>query len=80
MRAMALPSFPPDDPATQEGELLLGPPGSELRAHVRQAAAAALRGEPGVSASAARLRLARVPGVADELAALDSSATADLGL
>ena len=69
---MALPSFPPDDPATHEGELLLGPPGSQLRTQVRQAAAAARRGEGGVSAAAARLRLARVPGVADELATLDS--------
>ncbi len=80
MSTMALPSFPPDDPATLEGELLLGPPGSALRAQVRKAAAAALRGEPAISASAARKRLAKVPGVAEELAALDSHSPSDLDL
>ena len=77
---MALPSFPPDDPATLEGELLLGPPESDLRAQVRKAAVAAQRGESAISASAARQRLAKVPGVAEELAALDSLSPADLDL
>ena len=77
---MALPSFPADDPASQEAELLLGPPGSKLRAQVREAAAAALRGEPGLSAAEARKRLARVPGVADELAALDAPVPSDSDL
>jgi len=77
MREMALPSFPADDPATQEAGRLLGPRGSKLRAQVREAAAAALRGEPGVTAAEARKRLARVAGVAEELAALDAPVPSD---
>ena len=42
-------SFPPDDPATLEGELLLGAPESDLRAQVRKAAVAAQRGESAIS-------------------------------
>ncbi len=71
MRGMALPAFPTDDPATQEAEALLGPPGSPLRIQVRQAAAAAQRGQPALSAATARERLSRIAGVADELRALD---------
>ncbi|MFN2462305.1 MAG: hypothetical protein ABR573_00195 [Candidatus Dormibacteria bacterium] len=77
---MALPSFPADDPATQEAERLLGPRDSKLRAQVREAAAAALRGEPAVTAAEARKRLARMPRVADELAALDAPAPSDSDL
>jgi hypothetical protein len=69
---MSQPSFPPDDPATQEGERLLGPQGSELRERVRAAADAAIRGEPAISADDARRPLSKIPGVADELATLDS--------
>lgn len=71
MPGMALPAFPTDDPATQEAEALLGPPGSPLRIQVREAAAAAQRGKPALSAATARERLSRIAGVSDELRALD---------
>jgi hypothetical protein len=79
MGSMALASFPPDGPATHEAETLLGPADSALRAHVREAAAAAQRGEPALSAAAARERLLRMPQVAAELRALDQIPP-DLGL
>ena len=79
MASMALASFPPDDPATHEAETLLGVADSALRAHVREAAAAAQRGEPALSAAVARERLVRIPEVAAELRALDEIPP-DLGL
>ena len=72
MNSMGPQSFPPDDPATVEGERLLGQPDSELRVRVRAAAEAAMRGEPAVSADDARRRLEATPGVADELAVVDA--------
>ena len=71
MQGMALPAPPPDEPATQEAEDLLGPPGSPLRVQVREAAAAAQRGKPALRATTARERLSRIAGVCDELRALD---------
>ncbi len=69
---MTIHAFPPDDPATVEAEELLGEPGSPLRDQVRTAAAAAQRGEHGISASEVRARLtAGRSEVADELRFLD---------
>jgi hypothetical protein len=42
-----------------------------LRVQVREAAAAAQRGEPALSVATARERLSRIAGVSDELRALD---------
>jgi hypothetical protein len=74
---MALPSFPPDDPASLQAESGLADPA--IRARVKEGAARALRGERGVSESEGLRRLSAIPGFTDALAEIEGpSDTRDL--
>lgn len=66
MFSMALPSFPPDDPASVQAESGLAD--SAVRARVKEGTARALRGEPGVSEQEGLRRLSEIPGFTDALA------------
>ena len=70
--AMAtLPSYPPDDPATVEGESFLADP--EIRARVEEGTSRALKGEPGISEREVWRRLSAVPGFTEALAEIEES-------
>ena len=66
---MALPAFPPDDPATQEAEKGLTDP--TIRDRVEEGTARALRGESGVSEREGLRRLSASPGFTDALTEIE---------
>lgn len=73
-RAMALPSFPPDDPATQQAEL--GLTDAVIRVRVEEGTARAVRRQRGISEREGLRRLSRVPGFTAALVEVEGSAVA----